>query len=581
MTLQELTSEPVFMTIEEHSRLQEATPTSFEGHAPVLRLKLGGVRCCFQPETAFQPFNEASGSSHSLNGSNGRAEIQQGTLWVTESHVSFLLSSGRGFTIDYPTIALHAVSRTIPPALEDIAASSSLSGCLYCQLEGAEGDDEEEDEDQSPFSELWILPADQDSLEPLFEALSYCASLHPSGGEAEDEGGGNPFAGVGPFGTGVRGEQDGRDLIGSEGAFDDAEEDERAETDVQLSDIGRARLAHLDSLLDANSEVETIQRTKLATISSPTASFHSSDPRKAHLSATNSLTLVHLPDEIFSHPPLAASLLDLLHAFGDLASWTPLPSFGRASIVYKEVEGAQRAKEALDRLLLPLVGDDEEDVDDGPGTLKGKFKSEIDEIGTVLRAYFGPMTMLSTTQEHGDDHLAVPTTDRNFLISPPGSPPVGWEPIKEDAPNRETLADDLIRALGSLRDKGLGVQGHQPKPLREKEICSSATSPDGLLPPPSVVIPPSQATVRSRHPLAQRTYDAGDVSKEKESTISIPGVIVQSMDQEDGEEDILDERMNKGLSISSVKATVDSMRGSTFTESSSVRITPTGRPPLA
>jgi calcipressin-2 len=37
------------------------------------------------------------------------------------------------------------------------------------------------------------------------------------------------------------------------------------------------------------------------------------------------------------------------------------------------------------------------------------------------------------------------------LISPPGSPPVGWEPIKEDPPNATPLADDLIAALRKLQ----------------------------------------------------------------------------------------------------------------------------------
>ena len=47
--------------------------------------------------------------------------------------------------------------------------------------------------------------------------------------------------------------------------------------------------------------------------------------------------------------------------------------------------------------------------------------------------------------------LAVPALEKNFLISPPGSPPVGWEPVVEDPPNKDALASDLIEALRRLQ----------------------------------------------------------------------------------------------------------------------------------
>jgi len=56
--------------------------------------------------------------------------------------------------------------------------------------------------------------------------------------------------------------------------------------------------------------------------------------------------------------------------------------------------------------------------------------------------------------------LKVPDLEKNFLISPPGSPPEGWEPIREDPPNLTPLADDLIAALKQLqlRRHGSGVE---------------------------------------------------------------------------------------------------------------------------
>lgn len=48
-------------------------------------------------------------------------------------------------------------------------------------------------------------------------------------------------------------------------------------------------------------------------------------------------------------------------------------------------------------------------------------------------------------------HLRPPAIEKNFLISPPGSPPIGWEQIVEDPPNVAPLAEDLITALRKLQ----------------------------------------------------------------------------------------------------------------------------------
>jgi hypothetical protein len=48
-------------------------------------------------------------------------------------------------------------------------------------------------------------------------------------------------------------------------------------------------------------------------------------------------------------------------------------------------------------------------------------------------------------------YLRPPVIDKVFLISPPGSPPVGWEPIREEPPNATPLAADLIEALRKLQ----------------------------------------------------------------------------------------------------------------------------------
>jgi len=44
-------------------------------------------------------------------------------------------------------------------------------------------------------------------------------------------------------------------------------------------------------------------------------------------------------------------------------------------------------------------------------------------------------------------YLEPPQPQRQFLISPPGSPPDGWEPVKERAP---AINYDLIAAITNL-----------------------------------------------------------------------------------------------------------------------------------
>lgn len=72
---------------------------------------------------------------------------------------------------------------------------------------------------------------------------------------------------------------------------------------------------------------------------------------------------------------------------------------------------------------------------------------------TVLRVYRSePNPIFSPSSPTLDEKfLRPPPIEKNFLISPPGSPPIGWEQIREEPPNATPLADDLIVALRKLK----------------------------------------------------------------------------------------------------------------------------------
>eukprot|EP00842_Homolaphlyctis_polyrhiza_P005734 jgi/Hompol1/6161/HPOL_004848-RA len=58
-------------------------------------------------------------------------------------------------------------------------------------------------------------------------------------------------------------------------------------------------------------------------------------------------------------------------------------------------------------------------------------------LGLELRIYYGQHTDLCYLDPEAGKRLnllKVPETERNFLLSPPGSPPVGWVQSKESAP---------------------------------------------------------------------------------------------------------------------------------------------------
>ncbi|KAH9836738.1 regulator of volume decrease after cellular swelling-domain-containing protein [Rhodofomes roseus] len=169
---------PAHISPEEHRNIVASTPASFASIPPVLRHKEENVSVTIDPPLEGFPAQD----------------LAHGTLYIIENALVFLSKSGRGWSVEYPSITLHAISR----------AESGPS--IYCQLDEAaalaNGDTTVDEEADTELKELIIAPQDAAALEPIFEALSLCASLHPDPASADmDEDGDDAFIDAGAFET--------------------------------------------------------------------------------------------------------------------------------------------------------------------------------------------------------------------------------------------------------------------------------------------------------------------------------------------------------------------------------------------
>ncbi|XP_003226015.1 methylosome subunit pICln [Anolis carolinensis] len=129
----------------------------------------------------------------------GGRRLGSGTLFVAESRLSWIEASGLGFSLDYPTISLHAISRDLAAYPWEhlyvmvngkFEADESKDG----PMEDKEEEEEEEDSDNEfePISEFRFVPSDKSALEAMFSAMCECQALHP---DPDDEDSDNDYEG--------------------------------------------------------------------------------------------------------------------------------------------------------------------------------------------------------------------------------------------------------------------------------------------------------------------------------------------------------------------------------------------------
>ncbi|KAJ2903892.1 calcipressin [Zalerion maritima] len=137
--------------------------------------------------------------------------------------------------------------------------------------------------------------------------------------------------------------------------------------------------------------------------------------------ATNTVLITNIQNLSLFEANQQSKIRAMIESTAPVHTWVPLKSFRRILASFATVEQATAVRAAWDRAGIE---------------------------GERVRVFYGPT--ISEAQFNGAQHLALPDAGKLFFISPPPSPPHGWEMKLEDAPNKMVHADDLAEALENL-----------------------------------------------------------------------------------------------------------------------------------
>ncbi|KAJ3310521.1 carbohydrate-binding module 1 protein [Boothiomyces sp. JEL0838] len=173
--------------------------------------------------------------------------------------------------------------------------------------------------------------------------------------------------------------------------------------------------------------------------------------------ATNTLIITNVSPQCFeNHGELIKKLLE---PYGHLEKLIVLKSFGRLLAVFDDTFISQKIKHELHKTKFE-------------GKLNFIWENDhltcryvIIKTGKEIRVYFGMHTDLNWLNPEPSirmNYLNIPEPERNFLLSPPGSPPVGWLQTAESEPKPGGFCETIQeRALSFVSLNDFKLDGYE------------------------------------------------------------------------------------------------------------------------
>ncbi|CAH1159320.1 unnamed protein product [Phyllotreta striolata] len=118
-----------------------------------------------------------------------KKDLGTGTLFVSESTLCWKQREDVGWTIGYTNISLHAISKD---------TNIHPSDCVYIMTDGRltmpgdtppseEDKDDSDVESNTDISEILLIPANDESISQIYEAIKVCQELNPDPMDEYDE----------------------------------------------------------------------------------------------------------------------------------------------------------------------------------------------------------------------------------------------------------------------------------------------------------------------------------------------------------------------------------------------------------